>query len=109
LRNVAFEMGANLETKNSSFAPAERTLYIGPKFVIAMPKGYFNVGFHFRKEWNHEGVLGKLENYTPDFNIEPNWMSHSKSVKCRLHLAALWNTTLRRGRIHLEATVFRNT
>ncbi len=84
LRNVAFEMGANLETKNSSFAPAERTLYIGPKFVFAMPKGFFNVGVHFRKEWNHEGVLGKPENYTPDFNIEPNWMVPLKIGKAQL-------------------------
>lgn len=74
LRNIALELGANLETKNSSFAPAERTLYVGPKFVFAVPQGYFNVGIHFRQEWNHEGVLGKAEDYTPDFNIEPTWM-----------------------------------
>ena len=84
LRNIAFEMGANLETKNSSFAPAERTLYIGPKFVFALPKGFFNVGMHFRKEWNHEGVLGKAENYTPDFNIEPNWMVPFRVGKAQL-------------------------
>ncbi|MDR3727520.1 MAG: hypothetical protein P4K86_10805 [Terracidiphilus sp.] len=84
LRNVAMEVGANLETKNSSFAPAERTLYMGPKFVFAMPKGFFNVGLHFRKEWNHEGVLGKAENYTPDFNIEPNWMVPFKIGEARL-------------------------
>ncbi len=84
LRNIAFEIGANLETKNSSFAPAERTLYIGPKFVFATPKGFFNVGLHFRKEWNHEGVLGKPENYTPNFNIEPTWMVPFKIGKAQL-------------------------
>jgi len=84
LRNVAFEMGANLETKNSSFAPAERTLYIGPKFVFAVPKGFFNVGLHFRQEWNHEGVLGKPEDYTPNFNIEPTWMVPFKIGKAQL-------------------------
>lgn len=84
LRNVSLELGANLETKNSSFAPAERTIYIGPKFVFAMPKGYFNVGLHFRKEWNHEGVLGKSENYTPDFNIEPTWLLPFKIGKAQL-------------------------
>jgi len=84
LRNIAFEMGANLETKNSSFAPAERTLYIGPKFVFAVPKGFFNVGLHFRQEWNHEGVLGKAEDYTPNFNIEPNWMVPFKIGKAQL-------------------------
>ena len=84
LRNVAFEVGANLETKNSSFAPAERTIYIGPKFVFAVPKGFFNVGLHYRKEWNHEGVLGKPENYTPNFNIEPTWMVPFRIGKAQL-------------------------
>jgi hypothetical protein len=84
LRNVSLELGANLETKNSSFAPAERTIYIGPKLVFAVPKGYFNVGLHFRKEWNHEGVLGKSENYTSDFNIEPTWMLLFKVGRAQL-------------------------
>jgi len=74
LNNIAIEAGANLEAKNSSFAPAERTIYLGPKLQMALSKGYFNVGLHVRKEWNHEGVLGKSENYHPDFNIEPTWM-----------------------------------
>lgn len=74
LRDLAIEAGANLETKNSSFAPAERTLYLGPNLQFAVPRGYFNVGLHLRKEWNHEGVLGKSEDYSPDFNIEPTWM-----------------------------------
>jgi hypothetical protein len=74
VRDVVFETGANLETKNSSFAPAERTLYIGPKVVFAVPRGFVNLGLHFRKEWNHEGVLGKAENYNPDLNVEPAWL-----------------------------------
>lgn len=74
VRNVVFETGANLETKNSSYAPAERTLYIGPKVVFAMPRGFVNVGLHYRREWNHEGVLGKAENYDPNFNVEPTWL-----------------------------------
>ncbi len=74
VKNVAIEAGANLETKNSSFAPSERTIYFGPNVEFAVPRGYFNVGLHLRKEWNHEGVLGKTENYDPDFNIEPSWM-----------------------------------
>ncbi len=74
LRNLAIETGANLETKNSSFAPAERTIYLGPNLQFAVPRGYLNLGIHFRKEWNHEGVLGKSEDYHPDFNLEPTWM-----------------------------------
>lgn len=74
ISNIAIETGANLETKNSSFAPSERTIYFGPNLQIAVPRGYFNVGVHMRKEWNHEGVLGKSEDYDPDLNIEPTWM-----------------------------------
>ena len=74
MRDVVFETGANLETKNSSYAPAERTLYIGPKVVFAVPRGFVNVGLHYRKEWNHEGVLGKGENYDANLNVEPAWL-----------------------------------
>ena len=74
LRDVSAEFGANLETKNSSYAPSERTIYVGPNLQFAMPRGYLNLGLHFRKEWNHEGILGKSEDYDPDFNLEPTWM-----------------------------------
>ena len=74
IRNVALEVGANLQTKNSVFAPSERTLYFGPNFELKMPKGYLKLGLHLRKEWVHEGTLGKVANYDPNFNIEPSWL-----------------------------------
>jgi hypothetical protein len=74
VRNIALEIGANLQTKNSEFAPSERTLYFGPNLEMKMPKGYFKVGLHLRKEWVHEGTLGKVANYDPNFNIEPSWL-----------------------------------
>ncbi len=73
LRDVSFEVGANLETKNSDYAPEERTLYIGPKLQFKLPRGFFNVGLHLRKEWNHQGILGMDERYATNFNIEPTW------------------------------------
>lgn len=74
VRDVSAEIGANLQTKNSEFAPSERTLYFGPNFQINMPRGFLNIGFHLRKEWVHEGTLGKVANYNPNFNIEPSWL-----------------------------------
>ena len=74
VRNVAVEVGTNLQTKNSSFAPSERTIYFGPNFDIKVPQGYFKLGLHLRKEWTHEGPLGKIANYDPNFNIEPSWL-----------------------------------
>jgi hypothetical protein len=73
LRDISIEGGVNLESKNSAFAPEERTIYIGPVLQFKVPRGVLNVGVHFRKEWNHEGILGKDESYDPDLNIEPLW------------------------------------
>ena len=48
LRDLGLELGANLETKNSSFAPEERTIYFGPVLQAKVPRGFLNVGLHFR-------------------------------------------------------------
>jgi nucleoside-specific outer membrane channel protein Tsx len=73
LRDIALEFGANLESKNSHYAPEERTIYVGPNFQFNIPKGFLNVGLHFRKEWNHQGITGKDEDYSPNFNVEITW------------------------------------
>jgi len=98
VRNVAMEAGANLETKNSSYAPAERTIYLGPKLQFAMPRGYLNLGLHFRKEWNHEGVLGKSENYDPNFNVEANWMVPFTVGKMHLSYAGFADHNTAKGK-----------
>jgi nucleoside-specific outer membrane channel protein Tsx len=84
IRDLSFEFGANLETKNSSYSPEERTIYIGPMLQMKVPRGFLNVGFHYRKEWNHEAVLGKDESYSPDFNVEPTW-----AIPFAIHRVAL--------------------
>lgn len=73
LRDISLEGGANLESKNSAFAPEERTLYVGPVLQFNVPRGMLNLGVHLRKEWNHEGILGKDESYHPGLNLEPTW------------------------------------
>jgi len=98
LRDITFEAGANLETKNSSYAPGERTLYIGPRLDFALPRGFFNIGLHARKEWNHEGVLGKSENYDPAFNIEPTWMLPFALGKVHLAYSGFADYNTRKGK-----------
>lgn len=98
LRDITVEVGANLETKNSSYAPSEKTLYIGPKLEFALPRGFFNVGLHYRKEWNHEGVLGKSEHYDPDFNIEPAWLLPFKVGKVHLAYAGFADYNTAKGK-----------
>jgi len=74
VRNVAAEIGANLMTKNSTYGPAERSIYLGPNIQFKVPRAYLSTGFHARKEWNKQEITGKTENYTWNFNIEPNWI-----------------------------------
>jgi hypothetical protein len=73
LRDVDIQVGMNLETKSSDYAPQERTLYFGPNFQFRVGGGFLNVGLHLRKEWNHNGSLGVNESYDVDFNVEPVW------------------------------------
>jgi hypothetical protein len=73
LRDIDIQAGMNLETKNSDYAPNERTLYFGPNFQFRVGRGFLNVALQLRKEWNHNGNLGVNESYDLDFNIEPVW------------------------------------
>jgi hypothetical protein len=73
LRDIDIQAGADLQTKNSPFAPSERALFLGPRLLFHLPAGFINVGIHARKEWNHNGFLGRNENYDVGMNIEPAW------------------------------------
>lgn len=73
LRDIGIQAGMNLETKNSGYAPNERTLYFGPNLQFRFGPGFLNVGLQLRKEWNHNGNLGKNESYDVNFNLEPVW------------------------------------
>ena len=73
LSALVIQTGLNLETKNSDYAPQERTRYFGPNLQFRFGAGFLNVGLHLRKEWNHNGNLGQRESYDADFNVEPVW------------------------------------
>ena len=94
LRDVALELGANLESKNSHYAPEEKTIFIGPNFQFQIPRGFLNVGLHYRKEWNHQGIFGRNDNYDPNFNIEASWSVPVPGFRAPLFFAgfATYNT-----------------
>ena len=73
LKDIDIQVGLNLETKNSEFAPAERTIYVGPNLQFRFGRGFVNVGLQLRKEWNHNGDLGMKESYDVNFNVSPVW------------------------------------
>jgi uncharacterized iron-regulated membrane protein len=73
LKDIDIEVGMNLETKNSDYAPEERSLFVGPNLQFRFGQGFLNVGVHLRKEWNHNGNLGRAERYDADLNLSEVW------------------------------------
>jgi hypothetical protein len=84
LRDVDVQIGINLESKNSDYAPQERTLYLGPNLQFRFGSAFLNLGLHLRKEWNHNGHLGANESYAVDFNVEPVWHVPFRIGRARL-------------------------
>src|ERR1700710_3023565 len=52
---INFEIGGDAETENSAFGPNKKLLIAGPNFHVNMPAGFFDIGVHISKEWNHNG------------------------------------------------------
>jgi hypothetical protein len=52
---INLELGGDLETENTAFAPNKKLLIAGPNFNIGLPAGFLNIGVHISKEWNHNG------------------------------------------------------
>jgi hypothetical protein len=73
LRDIDLQVGADLQTKNTAVAPDERALYLGTRLLFILGDGFVNVGVQARKEWNHNGILGRSEDYGVGLNIEPAW------------------------------------
>ena len=104
LRDIDIQAGLNLETKNSAYAPQERTLYFGPNLQFRLGAGFLNVGLQLRKEWNHNGNLGKNESYDVNFNIEPVWHVPFRVGRCGWRSTGSPITTRRRARTRPAAT-----
>jgi hypothetical protein len=52
---INIEFGGDAETENTAFAPNKKLLVAGPNFHLNMPAGFFDIGVHISKEWNHNG------------------------------------------------------
>jgi hypothetical protein len=56
IQAINFEFGGDAETENTQFAPNKKLLIVGPNFHIGIPAGFLNIGVHFSKEWNNNGI-----------------------------------------------------
>jgi hypothetical protein len=59
IKDVLITAGADLNTKNTSFAPGKRMPVFGPTFAIKVRKGFWDVSLLWDKEFNNNGIVGK--------------------------------------------------
>jgi nucleoside-specific outer membrane channel protein Tsx len=73
VKDVALEIGTDLNHKNDPFGAQKKLIVIGPNLKFDVP-GFFNIGFHFAQEWNTNGIVGKNVTFSPYFQLEPTWL-----------------------------------
>jgi len=69
LQDVAFTAGLEWNTKNTAFAPGKFAWVAGPTLLFKVPRGFFNLGFLYYKERNHNafGSTPPADPRTADF------------------------------------------
>jgi hypothetical protein len=73
IKDIGLELGSDLETKNTAFAPEKRAIVIGPQFAIAIPQGFWNISIHLYHEWNNNGIVGKPVDFNTTAEAETAW------------------------------------
>jgi hypothetical protein len=73
IKDISWEMGADLEVQNTSFGAEKRLIVAGPQFSINIPKGFWNISLHISKEWNNNGFFGAT-NFDAAPELETQWL-----------------------------------
>ena len=53
VRDLSVTVGADLNSKNTTFAPGKRLIVVGPTLNFEIPKGFADLGIWYYKEWTH--------------------------------------------------------
>jgi nucleoside-specific outer membrane channel protein Tsx len=103
---INLEVGGDLESENTQFAPNKKLFVIGPNFNIGLGAGFLNIGVHLSKEWNHNGFCadactvpgGPVQfHVTPEFEIV--WLYSFKDlIGLPLDFKGFINIVLPKGR-----------
>lgn len=95
VKEVAFTVGFDLNTKNTTFAPRKRLVVAGPTLKFNVPNnGFFDLSLLAGKEWNHCG-LGSCTDHEHGFDNQ-------------LILSAAWGLPFQAGPVPLKFQGFIN-
>lgn len=76
LKDVSMLAGTDLSAKNTAFAPAKKSLYMGPTLNLAIPTsnpGFLDLSLMAYKEWNHNGITHKNVSFDPTYMLSAAW------------------------------------
>jgi hypothetical protein len=97
IRDVSIGVGLDLNTKNTSFAPAKSLITFGPEIQFNVP-GFLNVAFQLAHEWNNNGIVHRNVNFNPTWEIEAVWMTPLTFTGLPLRFEGFLNVVGPKGR-----------
>ena len=65
---------ADMQTKNTQFAPRSRKVMTGVSVEFDVAKGYVEAGLYAYSETNHNGILGKDVSFDGTYMVDVTWM-----------------------------------
>jgi len=73
VRGTDLVAGFDLNTKDTAYAPRKRMLVFGPQFRFAVPRGFLSVAVLAEREWDHNGIVGRAEDFDTTWAVEAAW------------------------------------
>ncbi|MBV8168106.1 MAG: hypothetical protein JO021_15020 [Alphaproteobacteria bacterium] len=102
IRDIRLEVGTDLSTKNTAFAPSVRRILFGPNIAFDVGQ-FFNLGFHLHKEWNNNGIqfpgkVGQGVDFDPTFQLEGAWGIPFHVLGQRIKFEGFFDMTAPKGK-----------
>ena len=97
IKDITMEIGGDLNTKNTAFAPEKKLFIFGPNFHFDVP-GFINLGIHLHKEWNYNGIVGKSVDFNPTLQIEPTYLIPLTFTTVPIHIEGFADLNFPKGK-----------
>jgi nucleoside-specific outer membrane channel protein Tsx len=71
--DTTFLVGTDLNYKDSAYNPRKRFFVAGPEFEFAVAKGFLKTAILVTREYDHNGILERTEDFDATWGIETSW------------------------------------
>ena len=75
VRDTDLVAGFDLNTKDTGYAPRKRMFVLGPQFQFAVSKGFLSASLLVEKEYDHNSIVERPENFATTWAVESAWMA----------------------------------